>query len=68
MVSLENPNTILLRSTNPEYEDLAVAVGDIQELWEMSSKLTFAVDVSKKNTLRKELQESMRNFMDSQDA
>lgn len=67
MMNLDKPNAILLRSTNPEYEDLSVSVSDIQELWEMSSKLTFAVDVSKKNTLRKELQESMRDFMNLQD-
>lgn len=67
VVNLDKPNAILLRSTNPEHEDLSVSVSDIQELWEMSSKLTFAVDVSKKNTLRKELQESMRSFMNSQD-
>lgn len=67
VVNLDKPNAILLRSTNPEHEDLSVSISDIQELWEMSSKLTFAVDVSKKNTLRKELQESMRSFMNSQD-
>lgn len=68
IINLEKPNAILLRSTNPEYGDLSVSVNDIQELWEMSSKLTFAVDVSKKNALRKELQDSMKNFMNSQDS
>lgn len=63
LVSIDTPNSILLRSINPEYEDLIVSVNDIQELWEMSSKLTFAVGVSKKNALRKELQESMKSFM-----
>jgi len=67
LVSIDTPNTILLRSTNPEYEDLIVSVSDIQELWEMSSKLTFAVGVSKKNALRKELQESMKSFMNSKE-
>lgn len=67
MMNLDKPNSILLRSTSPEHEDLSVSISDIQELWEMSSKLTFAVDVSKKNTLRKELQESMENFMNPQD-
>lgn len=67
VVNLDKPNAILLRSTNPEHEDLSVSISDIQELWEMSSKLTFAVDVSNKNALRKELQESMRSFMNSQD-
>lgn len=61
--NLDTPNTILLHSTNPEYEDLSVSVSDILELWEMSSKLTFAVGVSKENALRKELQESMQNFI-----
>lgn len=57
-------DTILLHSTNPEYENLMVSVNDVQELWEVSSRLTFAVGVSKQNNLRKELQESMQSFTD----
>lgn len=56
-------NTILLRSTNHEYDDLEVQAKDIQELWEVSSKLSFAVSVPEDNSLRKELQESMRSFL-----
>lgn len=64
IIANEKENSILLHSTNPEYENLVVPVSDIQELWEVSSKLTFAVGVSKQNNLRKELQESMQSFTD----
>lgn len=64
IVANEKENSILLHSTNPEYDNLIVPVTDIQELWEVSSKLTFAVGVSKQNNLRKELLESMQNFTD----
>lgn len=60
----EKGNTILLHSANSEYEDIVVPVNDIQELWEVSSKLTFGVGVSKQNNLRKELQESMETLTD----
>lgn len=62
LVANNKSNTFLLRSTNMEYEDIIVSINEIQELWEVNSKLTFAMDVSKQNNLRKELQESMRNF------
>src|SRR5699024_5424831 len=65
LLSVDKPNSILLRSTNPEYKDLVIPISDVQELWEMSSKLTFAVGVSKENALRQELKESMRSFMNS---
>jgi len=65
LLSVNKPNTILLRSTNPEHKDLEVPISDVQELWEMSSKLTFSVGVSKENALRKELQESMKEFMNT---
>jgi len=65
LLNENRPNTILLRSTNPEYKDLEVQISDVQELWEMSSKLTFAVGVSKENALRKELQESMSGFINT---
>lgn len=56
----QKENTIVLQSVNTEYEDLLVTANDIQELWEVSSKLTFGVGVSQQNNLRKELKESMQ--------
>lgn len=59
----KSSSSILLRSTNPEYEDLSIKISEIQELWEVSSKLSFAVNVSEDNSLRQELHASMRDFI-----
>lgn len=53
---------LTLRSLNQDYEDLHIASSGILELWEVSSKLTFSVNVSQQNNLRKELEDSMRSF------
>lgn len=50
-VIVTNPKSksILLRSTNPEYKDIILSVDEVQELWEVNSRLTFSLNVSNLN-------------------
>lgn len=50
---------IRLVSLNPEYAPFLVAVEEIQELWQVNSKLTFSLDEQAENTILQELQSSM---------
>src|SRR5690606_4692966 len=50
---------ISLISLNPTYPPYAVEAGKIQELWLVSSKITFSVEASTETGLLKQLQESM---------
>ncbi|MGY5850023.1 XRE family transcriptional regulator [Salegentibacter sp. F14] len=56
---LPDPSKILLISFNEEYLPIEVDVNDIQELWQVNSKLTFNLDNPSQNSLFRELQESM---------
>ena len=59
---LEDPSKIFLISINEEYPPIEVLVGDIQELWQVNSKLTFSVDATSENGLLKQLQQSMEEL------
>ncbi|HET8884818.1 MAG TPA: S24 family peptidase [Salinimicrobium sp.] len=50
---------VLLISLNEEYLPIEVPVNEIQELWQVNSKLTFNLDAPSENGLLKQLQESM---------
>ena len=50
---------ILLISLNENYPPYEIEPQQIQELWEVSSKLTFGVDASTEKGLLRQLQESM---------
>jgi SOS-response transcriptional repressor LexA len=50
---------IRLISLNQEYLPIEVNINDIQELWQVNSKLTFGIDESSESTLLKQLQQSM---------
>lgn len=56
---LPDSSRVLLISINEEYAPYEVAVSDIQEVWQVNSKLTFNLDEGSSNNLLKELQQSM---------
>jgi len=56
------PDRIRLVSLNPEYLPIDVAVGDIQELWMVNSKLTFGINEPSDSGLLRQLQQSMEDL------
>ncbi len=56
---LPNSSKVLLISLNEEYHPYEVDVSDIQEIWQVNSKLTFNLDANSQHSLLKELQQSM---------
>ena len=56
-----SPNSphVMLISLNENYPPYHVEPHKIQEIWEVSSKLTFGIDASTEKGLLKQLQESM---------
>lgn len=56
---LDDPYKILLISINEEYAPSEVLVSDIQELWQVNSKLTFSIDATSESGLLRQLQQSM---------
>lgn len=56
---MKDPYKILLVSINEEYPPLQVLISDIQELWQVNSKLTFSVDAATESGLLRQLQQSM---------
>jgi hypothetical protein len=59
---MEDPHKLLLISINEEYAPVEIRVSDIQELWQVNSKLTFNVDATSENGLLRELQRSMEEL------
>lgn len=57
-----NSNNITLISLNPAYPPYEIKPFQIQELWEVSSKLTFNVDATAETGLLRQLQESMEEL------
>ncbi len=53
---------IRLISLNEEYLPIEVNIVDIQELWQVNSKLTFGIDEPSGSNLLKELQQSMEDL------
>jgi len=56
---LPNSSKLLLVSQNEEYVPVQIEVSDIQELWQVNSKLTFNLDAQSENSLLRQLQRSM---------
>ncbi|MFT5750659.1 MAG: SOS-response transcriptional repressor LexA [Flavobacteriales bacterium] len=56
---LPNASRVLLISLNQEYIPYEVDISDIQEIWQVNSKLTFNLEANSENNLLKELQQSM---------
>lgn len=59
---LPDPSKLLLISLNEEYLPIEVNVNDIQELWQVNSKLTFNLDAPSESGLLKQLQQSMEEL------
>lgn len=59
---LPDPSKVLLISLNQEYLPFEVQVSDIQELWQVNSKLTFHLDSPSESNLLKELQQGMEEL------
>lgn len=55
----ENPNEVMLISTNSAYAPYVVRVSQIQEMWEVKSKLTFSLNENSENSMLKKLEQSM---------
>ncbi|MDR9458165.1 MAG: LexA family transcriptional regulator [Salegentibacter sp.] len=59
---LPDSSKVLLISFNEEYLPVEVDVNDIQEIWQVNSKLTFNLDNPSQSGLFRELQESMEEL------
>lgn len=59
---LPDPSKVLLISFNEDYLPIEVGVHDIQELWQVNSKLTFNLDNPSQSGLFRELKESMEEL------
>ena len=59
---LPDPSKVLLISFNEEYLPIEVDVNEIQEIWQVNSKLTFNLDNPSQSGLFRELQESMEEL------
>ncbi len=59
---IPSSNYVSLISLNETYPPYQVAVDQIQELWQVNSKITFGVDATTEKGLLKELQESMEEL------
>ncbi len=59
---LPDSSRVLLISLNEEYIPYEVSVSDIQEIWQVNSKLTFSLDENSSSNLLKELQQSMEDL------
>ena len=52
----------MLVSLNEEYLPITVNIDDIQELWQVSSRLTFGIENTSESTLMRELKQSMEDL------
>lgn len=59
MQKLPDSSKVLLVSLNEEYVPYEVSISDIQEIWQVNSKLTFNIETQGESNLLKELQASM---------
>lgn len=59
---LADASKIRLVSLNEEYAPFEVKVSDIQEIWQVNSKLTFNLDNNSGNSVLRELQASMEEL------
>lgn len=59
---LSDPSKLRLISLNTDYLPIDVDVSEIQELWQVNSKLSFGVDEPSESGLLKQLQQSMEDL------
>ncbi|WP_276392763.1 XRE family transcriptional regulator [Eudoraea chungangensis] len=57
-----NNEKLILISLNEIYPPYEIKIEDIQEIWQVSSKITFSVDATTEKGLLKQLQESMEEL------
>ncbi len=62
IVRKPNSNNVSLVSLNESYPPYEIKPFQIQEIWEVSSKITFSVDATTETGLLKQLQESMEDL------
>jgi hypothetical protein len=62
VISKPNSNNVTLVSLNEEYPPYEINPFKIQEIWEVSSKITCSVDATTETGLLKQLQESMEDL------
>jgi phage repressor protein C with HTH and peptisase S24 domain len=56
----KDPSKLMLISINPDYPPIQVEINDIQEIWQVTSKLTFNIETNaSQETMLKALQSSM---------
>jgi SOS-response transcriptional repressor LexA len=60
----QSSHQILLISINDDYPPAVIDKPDIQEIWEVRSKLTFSINDSSKNSVLKKLERSMEELKD----
>jgi transcriptional regulator with XRE-family HTH domain len=56
------PHKVRLISLNTEYIPIDVEIKNIQELWQVNSKLTFGIDEPSESNLLRQLQQSMEDL------
>ncbi len=56
---LPDSTKVILVSLNKEFVPYEVSISDIQEIWQVNSKLTFNIDTQSESSLLQELQASM---------
>jgi len=59
---LSDPSKLRLISLNTDYLPIDVEINEIQELWQVNSKLSFGVDEPSESGLLKQLQQSMEEL------
>lgn len=59
---MPDPSKVLLVSLNQEYLPVEVQVNEVQELWQVNSKLTFNLENPSQSGLFRELKESMEEL------
>jgi transcriptional regulator with XRE-family HTH domain len=57
-----NSHKISLISTNSYYPPYEVETSEIQEIWEVTSKLTFSINENSENSMLKKLEQSMEDL------
>jgi len=56
----EDPSKLMLISINTDYPPIQIEITNIQEIWQVTSKLTFNIDANASQTnVLKQLQDSM---------
>lgn len=60
---LEN-NNLRLISFNPHYAPMDILLSEVQELWQVNSKISFGVDDDSNSFLLRQLQDSMQELLD----